>query len=631
MSKVASVVFLSPLPQLDREFDYEIPIQLNEQITFGSRVLVNFGRSKKPIEAIVVGIKNESDFSGKLSAIEAIVTTESVISVEILNTAREIASRNVSTLGEILKFFIHPHMPRSYSNTISDLAPSLPNTAALDLKGLLARPIPEISTGGTRGFFLAPPKEVTIGDEAVPSWLALYVQLAREAIARGKSAIIAVPDFRDLSVLRKHLSSQGLQDWVSDLSTDQAKSKSYSQWLKALRSDAIIAIGTRSAMFAPVKNLGLILVWDESDDSFTDQASPYLRALDVALIRQNVSGASLIFSSHCVSTEIFRLLDIGYLENLSVNFPTPRISLSEPGFRIDSPAFKAIKEGLLEGSVLVQVASPGESVWLSCKECDARACCAKCSGPLFTDSNSKLRCRWCNGYSLDYVCGCGSNQLTSGRAGSSRTATELGKAFPGVRVIESTYETKTLTVKNKNTLVVATAGAEPSVSGGYQTVVILDAQVLLSRQSLFAEEDAVRKWSNAFAKISPKGRGLLVGISGSLAQNISLWAQMEIAANQYQSRQQLSLPPAAKLGSISAEQAIVERFKELLEKTEDVQIVGIAPRDSAWRLLFRYTYSARQGIVKILKAELALFGKTSVSSATGKTSRAVRVKMSEII
>jgi primosomal protein N' (replication factor Y) len=463
----------------------------------------------------------------------------------------------------------------------------------------------------------------------------MFVLFAAANLARGKSTLILVPDYREHEVVMEALTGANLANHIANYSQEQVKSKQYLGFLRALEQKPRIVVGSRAAAFAPAHNLGSILVFDEADRSYSDQGSPYLNSRDVALVRQSIEDCSLVFTSHSISSDMKRLIDTGFLTDRTMQFPAPRISNSEPGLRVDSHAYSAIKAGLELGPVLVQVASLGDSTAMYCKSCDEPARCAECQGPLWIDSSGSKKCRWCNSFQMNYRCPCGGLDLTLGRAGATRTAAELGRAFPSARVIESTGQARTTSINRGRTLVVATAGAEPYVEGGYSAVVLLDAKVALSRQNLRAQEEAVRTWSNAVAKAGPKAPCVLVGVSGELSQLFSLWNHHKIAENEYKSRQELGLPPSLRLGSITADISLLTELSEILAKEPAVVRIGPAPLETIstgqlWRLIFKYPYSLGLELAKLLKVEVARISAGKIrTSSSGRSARAITVKMND--
>jgi len=638
MPKIAKLAIQSGLPQLDRLFDYSVPETLLEDVQIGSRVKISFGKSKKSLDGFVVELGSSSEFEGKLSPIEAVVGDVPALQPEVFELCSQLAERSACSLGELLKIAVPAHMPRSFASHKSDAATEARKkeefTSGFDneyLAGLL-RP-------GSRSFSLAEPRSVSLGIEeetvSPPAWVGLFAAISWANIEKNQSTIILVPDYREHAVVLEAMRELGLESYLADYSAELPKSKQYAGFLRALDKSPRVIIGSRSAAFAPAYNLGSILIFDEADRSYTDQASPYLHTRDVVLVRQSIQGCSVLFCSHSISTDLMRLIETGYLTDQSLSFAAPRISISEPGMRVDGHAFTAIREGLRQGAVLVQVSSLGESTALYCKKCDEAASCKSCNGPLWVDQSGTRKCRWCNRFALDYVCSCGSTEFSYGRAGSTRTAAELGRAFPNARVVESTGENRIVSIPAGKTLVVATAGAEPYVTGGYFAVVLLDAKVLLGRQNLRAVEEAVRIWSNAVAKARVAASCVLVGVSGELAKLYSLWNHAKIATDELASRQELSLPPAVRMGSITSGLDMITEISKALAVNGSVVRIGPAPvstksGDEQWRLIFKYPYSEGQKVAKLLKLEVARVAAGKIrSTASGRSARAVTVKMND--
>jgi len=637
MQKIAKLAIQSNLPQLDRLFDYAVPESLQEQAQVGSRVRVMFGRSKKPLDAFVVELAVNSDFKGRLSEIIEVVGNVQTLQPNVFRLCQQLAERSASTLGEILKIAVPAHMPRAFASHLSSMHAQ--NERTVQNEALVEASSGFLVATGERSFVLAEPREVQTnwGEEncSAPAWVKLFVDLAVLNLSTGKSTIILIPDYREHELLLEAITRSGHIDFVSNYSQEQPKSKQYEAFLRALDTSPRIVVGSRSAAFAPAHNLGSILVFDEADRSYIDQAAPYLNSRDVVLVRQAIEQCSLVFASHSISCDMQRLIGSNFLKDRSQAFPAPRISNSEPGLRVDSHAYSAIKAGLDTGPVLVQVASRGDSTAIYCRSCDEAARCHECSGPLWIDSGGLKKCRWCNSFQLNYKCSCGGTELALGRAGATRTAAELGRAFPSALVIESTGVARTVRIQRGKTLVVATAGAEPYVEGGYSAVILLDAKVALSRQNLRAQEEAVRVWSNAVAKGSSRASCVLVGVAGDLSQFFCLWNHEVIAERELRSRQELDLPPSLRLGSITGAFELVNQLSILIRGQKDVVCIGPAPLEggpgeSLWRLIFKYPYSIGIDLAKTIKVEVAKIsaGKSRVARS-GRSSRAISVKMND--
>lgn len=635
MGSIARVVILSPLPQLDKEFDYEIPQDLDQRIEIGSRVLVPFGRGKRELEGVVVEIVRTSEFKGRIAGISEVLSEQAELPISLLASLRELHSRSVSTLGELIKSCIGNHMPKIVISREEQ-------QGSLELSDLSISTRPfvgeakDLVLSNRRSHFLAPPiyPELSFRDIqwSAPGWIVGFIELARSSLAQQRSVLILLPDFREISELKKFFNQVGLSDFLVDLSEDAPKSKAFKARKRALNSNLVVAIGLRGAALAAVNNLGVILMFDGADESFTDQAAPYLSALEIVLVRQSVEDLALVMCSNSISTETFRLIEIGYVKDVSAKHQIPKVMTPEEQFRSGTATWKLVKDSLADGPVLIQVANRGQAAWLNCKVCGERAVCRNCSGPVWVDDDGSRKCRWCNSFQLDLSCSCGSSDWVMGRQGSLRTASDLGKSFPGARVIEATGDSKTVSVDTPNTIVVSTPGAEPYATYGYRAVIILDSGTILGRPSLMAREDAIRTWANAISKLSRGGISLIPGLSGDLARQFAVWDHMNIARDDYRERVELQLPPAIRIGTIRAEREIVSSLAAELSAIEYLTLLGPAPdpdQDDDWRLLFKYPYSKTTELATFLKGLLVKMEAPIVRSATGRAKRPVKVNMSD--
>lgn len=619
---VARVAIDSPLPQLDRLFDYEIAEGIRDSITVGSRVRVPFGRGVGLSDGYVVELVSQSEFTGKLTRLEELVSPVSVLTPEIYELCRSVADRQAVTIADVFKLAIPT---RSVAVEKKWIAAS----------GELPVTKPKPKQTGQRSFVFVEPRT----NEHGPIWVQQLVSRAIANLESGESTILVVPDYRDQAVLIRELTLRTSTENVVDYTSQQTNSLRYSAFLRCLSPAPGIVVGSRAALYAPVSNLGEIVVWDDGDGNLQEPTSPYTNARDVALIRQSQTGVNLLFAAHARSSEIERLVEIGYLTDITIPFAVPKLAISETNARVDSLAWQAIRRALEQGdSVLVQVASRGQSVSAYCGGCGDRAKCINCAGPLWIDSQNQPRCRWCNAHNLGFSCpACGDRMLKQGRAGATRTSAEFGKAFPGTKIIESNGDNRLEAVPVGKKIVVSTPGAEPRVEGGYGAVVLLDCNELLSRDNLRASEDAIRIWSNAIALMKSGGLAVAVGLQGFIGQKLALWSQAELAQREYLSRAELRFPPFIRMASLSGERDLLNKVLESLP--EDIEVLGPMPvttKNAAaddWRALIRYEYSQGATLAAKLKAQvlLATAGSKRVSAKSGRAQRPIQIKMDTVI
>jgi len=634
---VARVAIDSPLPQLDRLFDYEIDEKLRDSITIGSRVRVPFGRSNSLTDGFVVELIEKSDFVGKLARLEELVSTVPVLTPEIYALCRAIADRQAVTISDVLKLAIPTRSVAVEKKWLSAQAELLAIAESTSSQSTTTPNAAEADSAATpsRSFAFIEPRTNQHG----AIWVQQVAARAKANLEAGESTVLVVPDYRDQAVLLKELKAQAVGAWVIDYSSTQTNSLRYAAFLRCLSAEPVIVVGSRAALYAPVVRLGEIIVWDDGDANLQEPTSPYTHARDVALIRQSLTGSRLLFAAHARSCESERLVEIGYLTDISVPFAVPKLAISETSTRVDTLAWQAIRRALEQGeSVLVQVASRGQSVSAYCSGCGDRAKCSTCAGPLWIDSQNQPRCRWCNAHNLGFNCSaCGTRTLKQGRAGATRTSAEFGKAFPGTKIVESNGDNRLESLTAGKQIVVSTPGAEPRVDGGYGAVVLLDCNELLSRDNLRASEDAVRIWSNAIALMKSGGLAVAVGLQGFIGQKLALWAQADISKHEYLSRAELRFPPFIRMASLSGERELLGKVLEALPA--DIEILGPMPDNSKnsssddWRALIRYEYSKGQSLAATLKAQvlLATAGSKRVSAKSGRAQRPIQIKMDTVI
>ncbi|HEY9358491.1 MAG TPA: primosomal protein N', partial [Arthrobacter sp.] len=438
------------------------------------------------------------------------------------------------------------------------------------------------------------------------AWPRLLAQAVAAVRASGRGALVVVPDYRDLDRLEKALGEVLPASDIARLTADDGPTARYRNFLRVLDGSARVAIGTRSAAFAPVRDLGLVACWDDGNDLHIEQRAPYAHARDVLLLRAGQEGTACLMAGHTRSTELQRLVETGWATPIDAERPAlratvPRVLNTADSFeqerdplariaRLPGAAWRAAKEGLERGPVLVQVARAGYAPSLVCETCREPARCGSCQGPLAvagaSGSAALPQCRWCSTPAPDWQCShCGGRRLRKGATGVLRTAEELGRAFPGKAVVTSSGDHIKTDVGSAKALVVATVGAEPVAEGGYAAALLLDGDSLLRRENLRAGEDTVRRWFNAAALVRPASEGGLVVITAADTAAVGAllrWDPAGYAQRELALRVELQLPPAVRIASVTGPRAAVVHFTESAEKQltaagVDLRTAGPAP------------------------------------------------------
>ena len=486
------------------------------------------------------------------------------------------------------------------------------------------------------------------------TWADVLATALAAAAASGRGAIAVVPTAKNLDLLEAALAERLPADSFVRLSSDSTPHTRYHGFVKARLGQVPVVIGTRAAAYAPVANLGLVVCWDDGDSSLVEQRAPYCHARDVLLLRASAENTAALFAGFSMSSEAARLVRTRWASHVRapralVRDFSPRIFSTGSEFelardplaamaRIPHLAFEHARRALARGPVLVQVARSGYIPSFSCERCRMPARCGECSGPLSVASGSSVpSCSWCGHLAQQWRCSeCGFTHWRYSAAGATRTAEELGRAFPNVPVISSAGDHVRASVGPEPALVVATPGAEPVAFGGYAAALLLDADKMLRFDSLRAPEAALRRWLNAAALVRPaalEGTVVTTASPSPVEQALVRWDPAWFARQELEERAQTGLPPAVRTAAVTGAEADVRAFMEeflgssaLPERVrEQLRIVGPVPLDQGyfawsesleedsedapvqgdWRTLMFFSYGIAQQVTRELRATRA--------------------------
>lgn len=637
-AQIARVAVDMPLGHLDRCFDYQVPPAMAAEITVGVRVRVRF--AGRLVDGYVLELADTTDFAAKLAKISTLVSAEPVLSPKQIALIRAVADHYAGTFFDVARLAV-PARHASVEKALPSQWPAA-KTSEIPTEGLTNYP------GGTRlleGLGAAEPLRAHwqvnprywMDDQGRDDWVRGIIQASVATLRSDRGVIIALPDAHDIAEVRDRLAEVIGLGAIAELHSDLGKAARYRNYLAIRRGQAQIVVGARAALYAPVTKLGLIVVWDDGDDLFADKHAPYPHGRTVAALRSAMERTALLFGSHGRSSEIQSWIERGWLASLSDDPATRRrvcaavrvSSDSDQALdrdprgntrRLPQEVFNTIRNGLTQGPVLVQVPRAGYLPALTCQNCRHPLRCPHCQGPVQmtrAEQGRRLDCGWCGRIVSPWNCPeCGSTQIRAVVVGAGRTTEELGRAFPGFNVIESTKERRRETVSQHPALVVATPGAEPLATGGYAAAVLLDTHRLLDRADLRAGEEALRRWLNAIALVRPAGQGgsvLLVGDSSARAiQAVVRLDPGGFAGQELADRRQAGFPPAVVLVSIEAESAALRSWQNGLEPPESTEILGPIPLPSerdgteVMQLTLRAPLADGRELTKAVKAAQAV-------------------------
>jgi primosomal protein N' (replication factor Y) len=598
---VARVLVDIPLAHLDRPFDYLISQRLSAAASPGCRVRVRF--AGQLADGFLLDRVASSDHPGKLAYLERVVSPEAVLTQEIAGLARAVADRYAGTMADVLRLAIPPRHAGAEKAAASAQPQAEPPAEPL------ARPDP----GPWSPYPAGPSFLAAIADGRAPraAWSALPGPGWPDAIAAAAAAALAarpargtlvvVPDARDLARVDAALTAALGSGRHVTLTADLGPAERYRRWLAALRGQVRVAAGTRAAMFAPVRDLGLVVLWDDGDDLHAEPRAPYPHAREVLALRAHRGGAAALIGGFARPAEMTQLAAAGWARPLSADRATVRrrapavraagdeaeLARDESALtaRLPSLALRTAQQALSAGPVLVQVPRRGYLAAIGCGRCRAPARCGHCGGPLELPSpRGAAHCRWCGRPTPLASWQCPRCSFTGVRAlvtGAQRTAEELGRAFPSVRVRTSAGGAALPGVPDSPALVVATPGAEPPADGGYAAALLLDGWALLGRPDLRAAEEALRRWLGAAALVRPGPDGGAVVVLAELAlpvvQALIRWDPAGYSERELAERAELRFPPTSRMASLTGSAAAVSSFAAALALPPGGEVLGPVP------------------------------------------------------
>jgi primosomal protein N' (replication factor Y) len=595
---IARVVVDVPLAHLDRPFDYAVPEKFADTVQAGCRVRVRFhGRL---VDGVVWELGDTTDFVGSLQPLSHVPSGEPVLTSQVARLVRSVADRYAGTASDVLRLALPPRRAAAEKRATPtpEALPGPPDRAGFARYQAGPALLDALAEGRpARAVWTALPGE---------DWPTRLVELCRAALSGRRGALVVVPDGKDLDRLAAAAASLLPEHSCTVLRADDSPEKRYRQFLAASRGAAQVVLGTRAAMFAPVRDLGLVVVWDDGDDLHSDDHAPYPHARDVLVQRAWLDNCAAVVAGTSRTAEAALLVESGWAHELVADravlrAAAPRVQALGDDFelardpaarsaRLPSLAHEAARRALAaDAPVLVQVPRRGYVPSLACARCRAPARCAHCAGPLGISprpgpAGARIpACRWCARPAATFDCPhCHGTKLRASVVGESRTAEELARAFPGATVRTSGSTSGVLaTVPGGPGLVVATPGAEPVAEGGYGAALLLDSWALLGRADLRAGEETLRRWMNAATLVRSSSAGGQVIVAADAAhpvvQALVRWDPAWLAARELADRRELSFPPVTRMASLSGSPSALAEFLGALRLPADADLLGPVP------------------------------------------------------
>ncbi len=508
---IISVLVEIKFKQKEKTFDYIVPSVMIDKIEIGKRVLVPFGKQK--LEGFIIEIKEKSDY--ELREIISIIDEEPILNKELLNLGKMIAKENLCNLISVyqsmlpkaykasIKTNIKPKVVTFISLTDKTLSKNyLSKTKSVKQKELITdllnknkelknkyesyvvrsllskniikeekeevyriydkneceelRKLNPYQTEALNKIKNSEKDVILLNGITGSGKTEIYMHLINEVIQNNKQAILLVPEIsltpQIISRFKNHFSNK-----IAILHSGLSNAERYDEYRKILKGEVSIVIGARSAVFAPFKNIGIIIIDEEHSTTYKQDHNPKYNAIDVAIKRCKYHNAKVILGSATPSIESYARSKKGYYELVELGkraneakLPKVKIIDMKEEIKCGNSIFsRELLENINDRlekkeQIMLLLNKRGYSSYLMCSNCGEVLKCPNCDITLTYHKTSGMnRCHYC-GYAqnkVDKCPFCKQGELKSFGIGTERVEEEIKKIFPNSRILRMDIDT----------------------------------------------------------------------------------------------------------------------------------------------------------------------------------------------
>ena len=568
---------------IDGPFDYLVPLDLEKKILAGTRVWVNF-RNKKEV-AYVVGLSNKTKIK-KLKEISSLIDTAEVLDEKMLLLTKGLAEYYCCSWGEAIEAALPDELRRG-------------KEAAEGWAGN------KIVKSGDAPIFLSPGSGkigaspiFIIGQERMP----VYLREIKAAWALKRSTIVL---FRDIPEAEKAKELIEKDLGVEVYLTFRKQPNELKSWEKIRQAQCCIVVGTRSNIFSPVNNLGLIIIDQEQDQVYKQEQSPHYQARQVALMRAEICGSKVVLGSRIPSLESFYLAQENKLEfefvPAKAAYPevkvidSRRLSYADRKSKLIFSKFlsDAIYTTLAEkGKVLLFIERKGFATSAACHNCGVALKCPRCNINLvFHFAEDKLKCHHCNfKMEVPKICpNCNTGYIKYSGLGTEKIESELSRIFPQARLKILGEEDRSAPCLDAD-IFVATSSVIKHQGLNFDLIGVIAIDNSLNRVDFRAAEKTFTLLTGLASLTSKKMIIQSVNINHHCFQALIKNDPQLFLKEELKQRKQLSLSPYKHMVLIKLRGANLEKVKktacDLFErlsriKTSSIKILSLNPGQPA--------------------------------------------------
>lgn len=429
----AKVAFNLPV---EGPFDYIIPAHLEKEAKAGARVWVSFGRKKSA--GFIVGITAKTTVRN-LKLVSSLIDKTVLFGRGMLLLTRELSRYYCVSWGQML----HAAIPGV-------------------LQG--GRPLPELSlqTPAEYGSRLGPePENLLVCAGKIQARWDIYIEAINEALAGNKTAIVLLPNIDALDRAKDLLASR-INSPIAGLYRNRPDE--LREWVRIKEGRVNIVVSTRSGIFAPLKNLGVIIIDEEENSSYKQDQSPHYHARQAAFARAKIEGARVILGSASPSLESLYLAKRNKIKILRVREEKrlPEVKIINTGFIHGMGAGRSVFSKYLQDAIaeslgrkekiLLFLNRRGFATFASCGRCNLVLRCPRCSVNLvFHSAQNILNCHYCNfKMPAPQICpNCNAGYIRYSGSGTEKIESELARIFPQAVPSDITVATASVAGKRK--------------------------------------------------------------------------------------------------------------------------------------------------------------------------------------
>lgn len=517
MNLYAEIILNSDALEIDRPFTYKIPVELKERVKIGQIVKVPFGTKNKTSEGFVLALKREEeiDKSFRVKKVASIVTDEPIIDkndIKLIYFLREkylckyidafrllipvgimkgakskskkvivFKSDDLSSIKnsegyiEIINFLKENSGKYTKTELINTNSISKYKLNKLIENGLLEVEEEIVFRYNNRTYNIDFEKELTaqqkqVLDEYINSSdnlfllkgvtgsgkTEVYMRMVEDALNKGKSAIVLVPEISLTPQMIERFKGRFGKD-VALFHSKLSDGERFDEWFRVRSGKAKLVIGARSAIFLPVKNLGLIIIDEEHENTYKSDQNPKYQTKEVAEFLSNQKGCKVVLGTATPTIETFYRALIGELKLLELNSRVdgkamPPMKVVDMRNELKSgnaslfsrELFNEIKEKLSKKEqIILFLNRRGFSTFVSCRSCGYVFKCEECDISMTYHRNGLLVCHYCGKTkSTPKKCPkCDSKYVKFFGAGTQRVEEEVKKYFKEAKVLRMDVDT----------------------------------------------------------------------------------------------------------------------------------------------------------------------------------------------